>query len=81
MLRSTASHAGYTLLELVSVIEKVLGLRVRVEHREQRNFDVPTLHLDSSAAAERLGWTERTPLEEGVRKNAEWLEALLKRGA
>jgi nucleoside-diphosphate-sugar epimerase len=41
---------------------------------------VPSLHLDSSAAAERLGWVDRTPLEEGVRKTAEWLEALLKRG-
>lgn len=81
MTFNLAGSRGYTLLELVSVLEDVLGLGVRVEHRERRNFDVPTLHLDSSAAAERLGWTQRTPLEEGIRKNAKWLEALLKRGA
>lgn len=81
MTFNLAGSRSYTLLELVSVLEDVLGLGVRVEHRERRNFDVPALHLDSSAAAERLGWADRTPLEEGVRKTAEWLEALLKRGA
>jgi UDP-glucose 4-epimerase len=80
MTFNLAGSRGYTLLELISVLENVLGLEVTVEHRERRNFDVPSLHLDSSAAAERLGWVDRTPLEEGVRKTAEWLEALLKRG-
>ena len=72
---------GYTLLELVSVLEEVLNVRVRVEHRERRKFDVPCLELDSSAAAERLGWSDRTPLAEGIRRTAEWLEGIGKREA
>jgi UDP-glucose 4-epimerase len=72
---------GYTLLELVSLLEEVLNLRVRVEHRERRMFDVPRLELNSAAAADRLGWRDRTPLAEGIRRTADWLEGSLTRGA
>ncbi len=80
MTFNLAGKRGYTLLELVSVLEEVLNVRVRVEHRERRKFDVPRLALDSSAAADRLGWCDRTSLAEGIRRTADWLEELLKRG-
>ncbi len=81
MTFNLAGKRGYTLLELVSVLEEVLNVRVRVEHCERRKFDVPRLELDSSAAADRLGWCDRTSLVEGIRRTADWLEELLKRGS
>jgi UDP-glucose 4-epimerase len=80
MTFNLAGAQGYTLLELVSALEEVLNVRVQVEHRERRKFDVPRLELDSSAAADRLGWVDRTSLADGIRKTADWLEGLLKRG-
>ena len=80
MTFNLAGSRGYTLLELVSVLEDVLNVRVRVEHRERRKFDVPRLELDSSAAADLLGWSDRTSLADGIRKTADWLEGILKRG-
>ena len=81
MTFNLAGKRGYTLLELVSVLEEVLNVPVRVEHCERRKFDVPRLVLDSSAAADRLGWCNRTSLAEGIRRTADWLEDLLKRGS
>jgi nucleoside-diphosphate-sugar epimerase len=79
MTFNLAGARGYTLLELVSVLEDVLNVRVRVEHRERRKFDVPRLELDSSAAAERLGWSDRTSLADGIRRTADWLESMIKK--
>jgi UDP-glucose 4-epimerase len=80
MTFNLAGSRSYTLLELVSTLEEVLNVRIRVEHRERRKFDVPRLELDSSAAADRLGWSDRTPLAEGIRRTADWLVGILKRG-
>jgi UDP-glucose 4-epimerase len=80
MTFNLAGTRGYTLLELVSVLEDVLNVRVRVEHRERRVFDVPRLELDSSAAAEFLGWSDRTSLADGIRRTADWLERVMKKG-
>ncbi len=80
MTFNLAGKRGYTLLELVSLLEEVLNIRVRVEHRERRKFDVPRLELNSAAAADRLGWRDRIPLAEGIRRTADWLEGTLKRG-
>ncbi len=80
MTFNLAGARGYTLLELVSVLEEVLNVRVRVEHRERRKFDVPRLELDSSAAADRLGWSDRTSLADGIRRTADWLEGIIKQG-
>ena len=80
MTFNLAGSRSYTLVELVSVLEEVLNVRVAVEHLERRKFDVPSLELDSSAAADLLGWSDRTPLAEGIRRTADWLEGMLKRG-
>jgi nucleoside-diphosphate-sugar epimerase len=81
MTFNLAGDRGYTLLELVSIIAQVMNVRVRVDHRERRRFDVPRLKLDSSAAAKHLGWKQRTSLEEGIRRTAEWLDGVGKRDA
>ena len=80
MTFNLAGSRSVTLLELVAVLEEVLNVRVRVEHRERRKFDVPCLELDSSAATDRLGWSDRTSLAEGIRKTADWLEGSLRCG-
>ncbi len=77
MTFNLAGPTGYTLLELVQTIEDVLGVKIKVEYRDARSFDVPRIHLDCSAAKERLGFEPTTILQEGVRKTATWLEELI----
>ena len=67
---------GYSLNELVQVIEKVTGQRAQVEYREGRRFDVPATVLDTSRAASYLRWTPRVELAEGVARTWQWILGL-----
>jgi UDP-glucose 4-epimerase len=69
-----AGAQTYSLNDLVKLIAETLDLQVRVEYARQRKIDVQTLHLDIQAAAQRLGWHPHTPLTEGIRHTAEWIQ-------
>ena len=66
-------HKSYSLNDLLNAIENALGVQPMVMYREARAFDVPELHLDSSAAARILGWAPDVELEEGLRRTADWM--------
>lgn len=69
-----AGAQTYSLNELVRLIAETLGLQVRVEYAPQRKFDVQKLHLDIRAATQQLGWYPHTPMSEGIRHTAEWIQ-------
>lgn len=68
-----AGSRGYTLNELVQVIEETLGLKLTVNYEPVRKFDASQLRLDVSAAAKRLGWQPTTSLSQGIELTAAWL--------
>ncbi len=65
---------SYTLNELVAVIEEITGRSLTVRYEPARRIDAPHLHLDCRAAAEIFGWHPVTPLAEGIRRTAEWMQ-------
>jgi UDP-glucose 4-epimerase len=67
---------GYSLNELVQVIEKVTGQRTKVEYQAGRPFDVPAMVLDTSRAAAYLKWTPQVELPEGVARTWHWILGL-----
>jgi UDP-glucose 4-epimerase len=67
---------GYSLNELVQIMEKVTGQRAQVEYQEGRRFDVPATVLDTSRAASYLKWTPRVELTEGVARTWQWILGL-----
>jgi UDP-glucose 4-epimerase len=67
---------GYTLNELIQVIEDVLGCTIQTQYYVSRKFDVPQLQLDCRKAAAQLGWQPATPLTEGIRKTVTWFEQI-----
>jgi UDP-glucose 4-epimerase len=67
---------GYSLHELVGVIEDVTGRQAKVEYQPGRRFDVPALVLDTSRAATCLKWTPRVELAEGVARTWQWILSL-----
>jgi UDP-glucose 4-epimerase len=59
---------GHSLLELIAMLEKVIGKQVNIHFRETRSVDVPVNVLDVSRAASELNWHPTTDLETGMRR-------------
>jgi nucleoside-diphosphate-sugar epimerase len=61
------SGRGTTLMELALLARSFAHAPVAIAEAPARAFDVGRFIGDPTAAAERLGWTATTPLEEGVK--------------
>jgi UDP-glucose 4-epimerase len=67
---------GYSLCQLIQVIEEVTGRRAVVDYQAGRRFDVPEMVLDTSRAATYLNWAPRVELPEGVARTWQWILGL-----
>lgn len=63
--------------ELARLIARLAGVEPRIEVEERRvrpsGSEVERLLADPSLARERLGWSARVPLEEGLERTLAWL--------
>ncbi|MBI2922469.1 MAG: GDP-mannose 4,6-dehydratase [Planctomycetes bacterium] len=63
------------LRELVALLEKTLGVKAAIERKPLQPGDVPATWADISKARRVLGYAPATPIEEGLKRYAEWLRA------
>jgi UDP-glucose 4-epimerase len=63
-----------TLLDVLSNIEGVLGLKVKKNFIKGRSFDVPVNVLKIDVACRELGWSPKISMQEGILKMVGWLE-------
>ena len=68
-----AGGKAYTLLEILTVIEKVTGIKPRVRFLNGRRFDVPTNYLDITKARRLLDWKPLVSIEEGIKRTWHWV--------
>jgi nucleoside-diphosphate-sugar epimerase len=61
------------LRDVLAIIQDVLGRRAKIEYADWEKGDVVHTHADIRRAREELGYDPRTPLEEGLRREATWL--------
>jgi UDP-glucose 4-epimerase len=66
------------LTDILGILESVLGRRARVRHGAVERGDVPHTHADISRSREEFGYNPRTSVEEGLERQARWLEATLR---
>jgi UDP-glucose 4-epimerase len=64
---------GYSVNDLLEVVQAVTGKRATVEYQAGRRFDVPELVLDTSRARDQLHWTPKVELDEGVARTWQWV--------
>lgn len=64
----------YSLNDLVTKIESVLGIKMLVKYESARKFDVPHILLDTSFAQSYLNWKPIVSLEDGIQRTADWLQ-------
>ena len=67
-------------LEVVGLVERVVGKKVEVVFKDARAFDVGGICLDCSKIQEASGWEPRLSLEHGIREMAEILNHTLAAG-
>jgi UDP-glucose 4-epimerase len=64
---------GVTLMQLIEVIETIVGREFTINKQPDRGFDCHYNVLDVSKAFQVLGWQPRMSLEDGILKTWEWL--------
>ncbi|MDF1769367.1 NAD-dependent epimerase/dehydratase family protein [Maricaulis sp.] len=72
------SGIGWSLNEIVEVVNQRLGTTIAAEHRPGRAIDVPVNVLNSQKAASKLGWRGARPLNAGIEPTASWMSEFLK---
>ena len=62
-----------TVLEVIELLEKTLGVRAEIEWLPAQTGDVRRTWADIGAAREALGFDPQISLEEGLTRFANWL--------
>lgn len=65
---------GYSLNEVLDMIEKLTGRTAERRYFPGRAFDVPKSVLDIALARQELCWSPKISFEQGVEKFATWLQ-------
>lgn len=70
-----SSGIAVPVKDLVRMIVHASGRDLRIEHDRSKPSIATSLSLNSTRAAEMLGWRPRVPLEEGIRRTLAWWTA------
>jgi UDP-glucuronate 4-epimerase len=62
-----------SLAQLVQLLEKSLGVEAILDKKPAQPGDVPLTSADVTHAHEVLGYSPHTPIDEGIRKFADWV--------
>lgn len=68
------------LAEILDVMQEIVGKRARIRYTNVERGDVPHTHADISRSREEFGYNPATPVEEGLRREARWLEEAVRAG-
>lgn len=69
---NVGTGVGTSVNRLLKLLKESLNFHHDAEQRPRRHGDVHKIFLDCSEALEHLGWSPKTPLEEGLRKTVEY---------
>lgn len=66
-LLNVSSGKGHSVLDIIALLQEILGTVPEVRHISARGFDVPVNVLDATLLETETGWHARTSLAEGLR--------------
>lgn len=69
-----SSGKGYTLNDILGIMEKVTKKKIKVNYKEKRNIDVPVNILDNKLISEKLDWKPEMEIEKGIKITYEYLK-------
>jgi UDP-glucose 4-epimerase len=62
-----------SLIQLLNMVEDVVGKRADVEYAPARRFDAPRIVLDTWLARQELGWQPKVSLVDGLVQTWKWM--------
>jgi UDP-glucose 4-epimerase len=65
------------LRHTLEILQDILGRRAEIHFAAKERGDVPHTHADISRSRDEFGYNPRTPVEEGLRQEARWMEEIL----
>jgi len=68
------------ILDLLSLIQSASGIKAMITHEGDKPGDVPMTFADISKAQRLLGYTPKTPIQEGVQKFIKWYNSKRQEG-
>ncbi|SBT07466.1 Nucleoside-diphosphate-sugar epimerase [Candidatus Propionivibrio aalborgensis] len=68
-----SSGTGYSINQVLGIVEKVCRKPLYTEYRGARGIDVRNVILDNTQLKELLAWAPLVDLEDGVRRTFTWL--------
>jgi UDP-glucose 4-epimerase len=74
-----ARDESYSLLELLDILGRILGVTPNPHHGDPRPGDIRNSRADISAARLGLGFEPKVGFEEGLRRAVEWFEGRARR--
>ena len=66
-----------SLLELIEMIEKIVGKKAQIQYQPKRKFDVQRIKLSTEKAKQKFGWTPKISLQVGLKLTWQWMQARL----
>lgn len=73
---NVGSGVGHSIRDVLVAIAGATGEAIEPVYKQGRAYDVPSVVLDISKAADELGWRPEVELLEGVRKTWQWMKSL-----
>jgi len=71
---NVGSGIGYSLNQLIEIMESVCGKKLYAIYRLGRKIDVKTIVLDSSRLIKKTKWHPSVSLEQGIELTWKWLK-------
>lgn len=68
-----SSGKGYSLNEIIGIIERVAERKLMISYENPRGFDLQSTVLDNKRALYLLGWAPKVKISEGIRRAYEFI--------
>ena len=69
---NVGSNCGYSVNHVIEVLKEIEGLESPIEYVNNKAPMIPTRLIDSFKIFDKLGWTAKTPIYEGLEKTINW---------
>jgi UDP-glucuronate 4-epimerase len=79
-LYNIGNHQPVGLLDYIAALERALGRKARTQMKPLQPGDALATCADTSALAAAVGFAPATPLDEGLRRFAEWFRSYYRHG-
>lgn len=68
----------YSVLEVISLCEEVLGMKVKYKILDKAKGEIPAQYLDSNKLKKLLGWECDSDMREAIKETFEWYKRCLR---